>query len=310
MEGVEREQVLAFRLASHNLTRRLDQRAAVEAAPCGIQETPLGSAAVAFAARVEGLTPAALEHALAEERALVTLWSVRGAPYVVPAADLDVFSVGALPLDARSFRQSLGGWADALADAGLDPFETLELMVHAARELLDGRTLHVNDLRDRIYEQVPSLATTTRPAGAHADMPEPLFRAVPVAGGEHPAEPGCDEDALADAGVRVAKDREEEGDDDAVRPCLGVRSNDPVRAGGPVGTGPCGKRWSQRLGVRSTRTSTSRASCARSLSCCCQSLLKHACELGGLAGITRVTSGQLGQVLTESPSQRSAYLKA
>jgi len=175
--------VVAFRLASHNLTRRLGPRSIVKAAaPCGIQETPLGSAAVALLARVKNLTPAALERELVTNRTLVALWSVRGAPYVVPARDLDVFSVGTLPLDAKSFRQSLGGWAAALDEAGLDLFETLERMVHAARELLDGRTLNVNDLRDRIYARVPSLSTVTRPAFTRADMPEPLDRAVGAVG--------------------------------------------------------------------------------------------------------------------------------
>ncbi|MDQ4142800.1 MAG: winged helix DNA-binding domain-containing protein [Actinomycetota bacterium] len=183
MAEADRNQILAFRLASHNLMRRLGARSlATAAARCGIQETPLGSAAVAFVARVEGLTPAALQRALVKDRTLVTLWSVRGAPYVVPASDLEVFSVGALPLDATSFRQSLGGWADALEQAGLDPFETLERMVDAAREVLDGRTLNVNDLRDEIYARVPGLSTVKRPAFAHAEMPEPLFRALGTSG--------------------------------------------------------------------------------------------------------------------------------
>jgi hypothetical protein len=183
VDVAHRDQILAFRLASHNLTRRLGAQSIVKAAaPCGIQETPLGSAAVAFVARVEELTPAALERALVKDRTLLTLWSVRGAPYVVPASDLEVFSVGALPLDTTSFKQLLGGWADALEKAGLDPLDTLERMVDAARELLDGRTLNVNDLREKIYASVPSLSRVKRPAGAHADMPEPLFRAVGTVG--------------------------------------------------------------------------------------------------------------------------------
>ena len=179
----DRDRILAFRLASHNLTRRLGRRSLVKAAEaCGIQETPLGSAAAAFLARVEGLTPADLERTQVKDRTLVTLWSVRGVPYVVPASDLGVFTVGALPLDRASFAQSLGGWADALEKAGLDMFEALDRMVSAARELLDGRTLNVNDLRDRVYAQVPSLSKVKRPAFARADMPEPLFRAVGTAG--------------------------------------------------------------------------------------------------------------------------------
>jgi hypothetical protein len=90
--------------------------------------------------------------------------------------------VGALPLDPTSFANSLGGWADALEQAGLDLFVTLERMVSAARALLDGRTLNVNDLRDQIYARVRSLSKVRRPAFARADMPEPLFRAVGTAG--------------------------------------------------------------------------------------------------------------------------------
>ncbi len=154
VDVAHRDQILAFRLASHNLTRRLGARSMVKAAaPCGIQETPLGSAALAFLARVEGLSPAALERALVKDR-----------------------------FDTTSFKQMLGGWADALEKAGVDPLDVLDRMVDAARNLLDGRTLNVNDLRDRIYAAVPSLATVKRPAGAHADMPEPLFRAVGTAG--------------------------------------------------------------------------------------------------------------------------------
>jgi hypothetical protein len=179
----DRNQILAFRFSSHNLTRRLGSRSLLKAAAaCGIQETPLASAATAFLARIEGLSPAALQRALVRDRTLVTLWSVRGAPYIVPARDLGSFSVGALPLDPMSFAHSLGGWADALEEAGLDLFVTLERMVSAARALLDGRTLNVNDLRDQIYARVRSLSKVRRPAFARADMPEPLFRAVGTAG--------------------------------------------------------------------------------------------------------------------------------
>ena len=45
---------------------------------------------------------------------------------MVPATDLGVFTVSALPLDRLSFKQFLGGCSDALERVGLDPFETLE----------------------------------------------------------------------------------------------------------------------------------------------------------------------------------------
>ncbi|HEY8471326.1 MAG TPA: winged helix DNA-binding domain-containing protein [Natronosporangium sp.] len=183
MSDLPREQIVAFRLASHHLASRLGRRAlATAAGACGIQETPTGSAALALLARVDGLTPATFDRALTRDRTLVTLWSVRGAPYVVPTSDLAVFSQGALPLDAGSFKQALGGWADALARARVDPITTLEQLVLAARELLDGRQLNVNELRDQLYARIPALSRVQRPSGAHADMPEPLFRAVGTTG--------------------------------------------------------------------------------------------------------------------------------
>ncbi len=180
---MNRKRILAFRLGSHNLTRRVGTRSLTKVAgACGIQETPTSSAAVALLARVTDLTPESLDEALFANRTLITLWAMRGAPYLVPARDLWTFSVGALPLDARSFRTSLGGWSDALEAAGLDPFETLRSMRSAAETILDGRTMNVNELRDRIYARVRSLSRIERPAFTRADMPEPLFRAVGTTG--------------------------------------------------------------------------------------------------------------------------------
>lgn len=65
---------------------------------------------------------------------------------------------------------------------GWIPSTTLDQMIEVARNVLDGRTLDVNDLRDQIYARMPSLSTVQRPSGAHADMPESLFRAVGTAG--------------------------------------------------------------------------------------------------------------------------------
>jgi hypothetical protein len=179
---LDRHQIVAFRLASHNLADRLGPRSIVKAAAaCGIQETPIGSAALALCARVEGLTPSALDRALLKERTLIHLWSLRGAPYVIPSRDLDVFTAGALPYDRGSFDAFLGGWAPAIKDAGLDPFDLLAKMTTATRTLLDGRTLDVNEVRDALLGKVRSLSRIERPNEARHDMPEPLYRAIGLA---------------------------------------------------------------------------------------------------------------------------------
>ena len=179
--AIGREQVLAFRLASHGLNQRT--KGLVEAAArCGIQESPLGTAALAFHARVDDLTAVKLEKALTKDRSLLSLWAMRGAPHVVPATNLGVFTTGALPLDGESFRQTLGGWAPTVAKAGLDPFQLLDKLVDAANKLLDGKSMDVNELRDRLYARLRSLHRIKRPESARDDMPEPLFRAVGTKG--------------------------------------------------------------------------------------------------------------------------------
>jgi Winged helix DNA-binding domain len=180
---IDRARIIAFRLSSHNLIRRLGPRSLVKAAAaCGIQETPVGSAALALCARVDRLSPAALERALVRNRTLVHLWSLRGAPYVVPAQDVAVFTAGALPFDRASFNVFLSGWTPAIEAAGLDPFQLLDRMNKAARDLLDGRTRDVNQLRDSVLGRVRSLSRIKRPKEARHDMPEPLYRSIGLTG--------------------------------------------------------------------------------------------------------------------------------
>ena len=179
--AIGREQVLAFRLASQGLNRRTKDLVET-AARCGIQETPIGSAALAFHSRVESLTPRKLDKALSKDRSLLTLWAMRGAPYVVPATDLGVFTTGALPLDSESFRQALAGWSPVIEKAGLDPFDLLDRLVRAAAKLLDGKTMDVNETRDRLYARLRILHVIERPSSARDDMPEPLFRALGTKG--------------------------------------------------------------------------------------------------------------------------------
>jgi hypothetical protein len=194
MLRVERDQILAFRLASHHLTTRLPAGSlAAAAAACGIQDTPLNTAPLAFHARVAELGPADVGRALTADKSLLGVWSVRGAPYAVPTADAAVYTAGALPVDQVSFGVFLGGWAASLEAAGLSPPELLDAMARAAMQALDGRPLLIDELRTQIARRVPALKGVSRPSGAHADLPEPLLRALGLQGLVCiAAEPGSD----------------------------------------------------------------------------------------------------------------------
>ncbi|MGH9244151.1 MAG: winged helix DNA-binding domain-containing protein [Acidimicrobiales bacterium] len=183
MLRVDRSQVLAFRLAAHNLIQRLPHRRLVEAArPVGVQDSRVESAALALAARVDGVDAADVAKDRTQTKALLTVWAMRGALCVIGPKDAAVFTIGALPTDRESFTTFLGGWAAPIAAAALSPFDLLDQMARAGAQLLDGRHLPVDDLRNAIYDRVPALHRLERPRGARADMPEALFRALGLTG--------------------------------------------------------------------------------------------------------------------------------
>src|SRR4030095_6144931 len=113
------EQVVAFRVAAHNLNGRLPKEGIVEAAGvCGVQDTPPGNAGGALAARGAGFPPLALEAGPPPDPALLRFLGPRGAAYVVPRVDATVFGPGALAADEASLREQLSGSWPQIGDAG------------------------------------------------------------------------------------------------------------------------------------------------------------------------------------------------
>ncbi len=135
-------QMLAFRLGSHNLATRLPAGSLLSAASaCGVQNSPPGTAALALHARIAGLTPADVDCALERERTLLQAWSLRGAPYLFPARDAAVFTLGLLPEDEESLRAFILGAEQALDLLGMSATEAVERTAAALCEVLDGRVL-------------------------------------------------------------------------------------------------------------------------------------------------------------------------
>jgi hypothetical protein len=176
---VDRSAIMRFRLSRHHLDRRLPAGSLVEtAAVSGIQETSRRTAGLAVHARVAGLDSVDLDHALRRGKTVVMVWAMRGAPYIVPVGDAAVFTTGALPMGEASLKTFFGGWAAPLTATGLSLAGLVTRAADTAREVLDGRQLPVNVLRDEIADRMPQIRGLRRPSGAHADLPEPLFRAA------------------------------------------------------------------------------------------------------------------------------------
>ncbi|HYG59337.1 MAG TPA: crosslink repair DNA glycosylase YcaQ family protein [Symbiobacteriaceae bacterium] len=137
-----RGQVLAFRLDSHHLTERLPPGSLLRAAAaCGLQDSPPGSAALALHARVARLTPTDVVRALAVDKTLVTMWSMRGSPYLFPARDAAPFTLGLLPEDEASLRFFLLGMEQGLERMGMSATEVVAHTELAVHHVLDGRVV-------------------------------------------------------------------------------------------------------------------------------------------------------------------------
>lgn len=99
--------VLAYRVRASHLDEKLPARALAEAAWGGLQDSAPRAAVISLHARVEGVEPGAWD-----DPSLVQIWGPRGADYVVPRRDVDVFTIGRLPADPERRRE-----LDAIADA-------------------------------------------------------------------------------------------------------------------------------------------------------------------------------------------------
>src|ERR687892_1634542 len=185
---VAAEQAVAFRVAAHRLDERRPSGdpigALVDAAAvCAVQDTPPGNAGVALAARVDRLTPPALEGGLFHERSLIRMLGPRGAAYVAPRRDATVFGPGSLASDEDSLREQLAGSWPPIEEAGWTAREALaEVLGVVAAVLADGELRTKGQLSEALHGQLPAeLEPWCEVCDVH-HVPEQLLRLAGVAG--------------------------------------------------------------------------------------------------------------------------------
>ena len=153
-ERFERERVIAFRLASHHLDARLGAEDLLLAAGrCGLQDTPPGSALLSLHARVRGVSASTVADAV-EDRSMLRTWSMRGAPYVIPTADADVYTSGVLPPGEQALRHLVQGVEQAVDRLGLTLTEAADVVAEATREVLPRRRLAIDELGAEVAEAI------------------------------------------------------------------------------------------------------------------------------------------------------------
>jgi hypothetical protein len=131
-------------------------------------------------ARIDGLPLDTLERALADQKVLVEVLGMRISPHLVPACDLAVFTLGALPATEESLLTVLSSLAPALKEAGMSATEALRLACEAAWDAMDGQMLERGALSAAITRKLPEVLCPWCKACAARHVQESLFRLVGV----------------------------------------------------------------------------------------------------------------------------------
>lgn len=175
--------VVAFRLAAHQLDERAstDQLADV-AGRCGVQDSPPGSALLALHARVEGVTRETFDAAIAEDQSLLTTWSMRGAPFVLPTEDAAVFTTGVRPPTEEARQHLVHGVVPGLDTLGMGLDEAVDATRAEIGGVLSGRRLAIGPLGQEIAPRIAATLTTKQRTAWEAEGPhargQPLGEAV------------------------------------------------------------------------------------------------------------------------------------
>lgn len=146
------------RIAAQHLGARLPAGDAVTAAAPGLRDTPAGAALDALSARLEARGVASgggSDPGGRDLDGLVAVWGPRSAPYLVAAADLAVFTRGALPADEGSARKLAPSAGKALDPHGVLVLEAVEQVARAMTDAVADGPLGRDELHQQLRERLP-----------------------------------------------------------------------------------------------------------------------------------------------------------
>lgn len=130
---VERRQVLAYRVAASGLLRDAREPASLGVFDLGVQDTNVGSARLAVAARMPEGCPDPMA-----DPGFTLLWSFRGAPHLQRSAEVARLSDALWPVsDADAFAR-LAAERAPLKAAGIGGLEAFTTIAEALREVVTG----------------------------------------------------------------------------------------------------------------------------------------------------------------------------
>ncbi|KAA9155045.1 winged helix DNA-binding domain-containing protein [Amycolatopsis acidicola] len=134
MLEVDREQMLAYRVAAHGLHRETTDVASLAVFGLGLQSTQRDTAAVSIAARLNGTVT---EESLGEDPRFVLAWTHRGAPHFHRAAELAEVTAALVPLDEADAMARMQWQRKQVEAAGMGAREGLFAAARAIRQVVD-----------------------------------------------------------------------------------------------------------------------------------------------------------------------------
>ena len=169
---VDRQRVLAYRVAAHQLDRPGVRPADLAVLDLGAQDTPYGSARLALAARVPAAT------GLDDDR-LELVWSTRGAPHLHRRAGLPALAAALWPLsDADAARRIAGQIRDGAA-LGLAAFRAT---AEAFRAVVTTE-MDKGEVSRAVSDRIPAELSYDCRACAARHVSGALFQQAGLAGG-------------------------------------------------------------------------------------------------------------------------------
>lgn len=171
MTEVSVEQIRFFRLRGHHLDCFYGMGDVAElVGACGMQNSPPGSWETGVFNRISDCGLGALKDLLYRERTLLQAWSFRGAPFVFPASESDVFLSALLPEEDENwiYTQGIGLALDFL---GMSFEELLELLFRVMPGLDDKLIVSKTSLDQTLAEwMLPLLPPGKRELWNHPSM--------------------------------------------------------------------------------------------------------------------------------------------
>lgn len=174
---VERSQVLAYRVMAQGLDRATNDPGDLSPMDLGLQESQVGTAAAAAAARLPD--PAT---SFDDGRRWASAWTLRGAPHIHRKGDLADLAAALWPADADDAVTRLAGNGDQMKKAGADALAILRATSEALASVVDHR-MTKGEASEAVTPLIPDDGVTwCRSCDAH-HLGDQLMRVAALPGG-------------------------------------------------------------------------------------------------------------------------------